>query len=85
MNLLIEITPLARELLGKRAALRGESPESLASEMIERAVKPVKSLDELLAPFRQSFEESGATEEELDALVKEAKKEIWEEDRKAKS
>ncbi|HEV3386723.1 MAG TPA: hypothetical protein VG097_18045 [Gemmata sp.] len=42
-------------------------------------IMPEKTLDEILAPFRQSFAESGMTEEELDVLIEEARKEVWEE------
>ncbi len=36
-------------------------------------------LDEILAPFRCEVEESGITDDELDALVEEARKEIYQE------
>jgi hypothetical protein len=40
---------------------------------------PEKTLDEILAPFREEFAKSGITEEELDVLIDEARKEVWEE------
>lgn len=38
-----------------------------------------RTLEETLAPFRQAFAKSGMTEDELAALVEEARAEIWQE------
>lgn len=70
--------------LAERAAQDSKTVEALASELIERAVKPgERTFDEILAPFRQEFAESGMTEEELDALIEEARQEVWEEKQRA--
>lgn len=37
------------------------------------------TIDEILAPIRKQFVESGTTEEELDALIDEAREEVWQE------
>jgi plasmid stability protein len=72
--------------LAERAARDGKSVEVLAGELIEKAVAPAKekTFAEIMAPFAKSFEESGMTEEELDALVEEARQEIWEENQRPK-
>jgi hypothetical protein len=59
---------------------------ALASELIEKAVAHAKekTFAEIAAPFAKSFEESGMTEEELDALIEEARQEVWEEKQRAK-
>ena len=53
--------------------------ESLVAEATRRRnridVPAEKSFDEILAPFRRSVEESGLSDEELDALFREARKE----------
>jgi hypothetical protein len=45
---------------------------------VERALERF-SLDEILAPVRKQFAETGMTEEELTALVKEERKAMWKE------
>ncbi|HXG66734.1 MAG TPA: hypothetical protein VNO70_16655 [Blastocatellia bacterium] len=63
----------------RRAASRqGQDAERYAISALRKAVnKP--SLDEILAPFRKEFAESGMTEDEFDNLIEEARQEIWEE------
>ena len=38
-----------------------------------------KTFDEILAPFRVEFAEIGMTEAEFDALIEEARGEVWQE------
>jgi hypothetical protein len=38
------------------------------------------TLDEILAPVRKEFVESGMTEEELEVLIDEAREEVWQEE-----
>jgi hypothetical protein len=45
----------------------------------EVALRP--TIDEILAPIRQGFAESGMTEEELDHFFTEAREEAWQERR----
>lgn len=35
------------------------------------------TIDEILEPIRKQFVESGMTEEDLDALIDEAREEVW--------
>ena len=39
-----------------------------------------RTIDEILAPVRKQFVESGMTEEELDVLIDEAREEVWQEE-----
>ena len=56
MSRLLELPERLEQRLAKRAAEVGKSFEAFAREVLERAVpESVKPLDELLAPFRQSF------------------------------
>ena len=86
MTLTIELSESVERRLAARAAKAGKPVEVLARELIEEAVPPAKekTWQEIVAPFAQSFEESGMTEEELDVLVKEARREIWAEQQRAK-
>src|SRR5205085_7218237 len=55
---------------------QGKSPADFVRELIEVQVLASKSFDEILAPIRQGFEESGMTEAELDELFTQARKEV---------
>ena len=47
--------------------------------LIERHVRGLGTLSELLAPTRREFADSGLSEDELDSLVEEARAEAWRE------
>jgi hypothetical protein len=57
----------------KRAKELGKTPEIYIESLIDAATM---SFDEILAPVRKGFKESGATEEELDKAVIEARKAV---------
>ena len=64
MTLKIKISGEAEARLKERAAAHGKDPTAYAAEIVEEAVaKP--SLDEVLAPLRREFEESGMSDEQL--------------------
>ncbi len=75
-----------REKAGKRGltleAYLQRLAEQDAFEKAEDATTPPRTFDEILAPIRQGFEESGLTEEEINALLSEAREEVWRERRK---
>lgn len=55
------------------------------SERRERIKKnSEKSFDEILAPVRKGFEESGMSEEELMEFLEDVREEIWQEKQQAK-
>src|SRR5262245_20948750 len=72
----IEVTGLpvgttdALEQIGRE---RGKSAEELVREMIQAEIQAASSFDEILAPIRQGFKESGLSEEEIDELFKETR------------
>lgn len=39
------------------------------------------TIDEILAPIRKQFNESGMTEDELEVLIDEAREEVWQANR----
>jgi len=60
----LRLSKAALEKLSDRATAAGEDVAAYASDLLERAVlKP--SLDEILAPVRADFANSGMTEEEI--------------------
>lgn len=79
----IEITGLPS---GTRAAIeelsrsKGKSADDYLRMLIEAEVLSEQSFSEILAPVRQSFRESGMTEEELDALFEDARAKVHREE-----
>lgn len=51
----------------------GKSAEEFARMVLEAKLLALKPFREILAPLRQGFEESGITDDELDALVEEGR------------
>jgi hypothetical protein len=75
----LEITEIPLDTFKALDALaqqQGKSPAAFVREMIEVEVLVAKPIDEILAPIRQGFKESGMSEAELDALFTQARKEV---------
>ena len=78
----IEIAGLPPELLqalDERAQQIGTSREDYVRGLIQRDLTAPLSLRDLYAPVREQIAESGISEEELDALLEEAREEAWQE------
>jgi len=67
-------TKNALEELGRG---NGKSAEEYARMIIEAEVLSRKSFDEIVEPIRQSFDESGMTDEELSRLIEDAREEVY--------
>jgi hypothetical protein len=79
MTVVLELKPEIEEALQKKAKANGFEVNIYLEKLIEKDVDRAKTLDEVLAPFRREVEESGITDDELDALVEEAREEIYQE------
>lgn len=78
MEVTISVPPKIEEILGRKAAEKGQNIKEFIETLVERqAVKP--SLDEILAPMREDFAKSGMTEDDLDALIKSERRGMREE------
>ena len=78
----IEITGLPRgtkEAIEELSRSKGKSAEDYLRMLIEAEVLSERSFSEILAPIRQSFRESGMTEEQLDALFEDAREKVHQE------
>lgn len=74
----IEVQPETAQLLFAKAAARNLSLDEYLRAMAERDnAPPMKSLEDILAPFRAEVEAKGYTEDELDELFTEARKEVF--------
>lgn len=76
MTLTIELTPEQESRLRERAAKQGQDPADYARVLIDRGLM-LRSLEEILAPIRQDFAESGTSEGELERLVEEARNAVY--------
>jgi hypothetical protein len=82
MGMVIELSPTAEQSLSAMAEKNGTTLEVFAKDALEQIAvtgKYPRTLAEVMAPFAAEFEASGMTEEELDALVEEAREEIYRE------
>lgn len=83
MSITIKISEETERILAERAARYGQSLETYASTLLKRESR-AKTIDEILEPFRRSFEESGMTEDQLDEFVDQIRKDIYREQHGAK-
>ena len=77
MTVTLELEPKVESLLKERAKADGCDLPDYVKKLIERDVNRQRRFDEILAPFRQAVEESGISDDELDALFTEARKDVF--------
>jgi hypothetical protein len=84
MAMTIHVPERVERKLTERAAKVGKPAEALALELIEQGVDREPTLAEIMAPFAREVAESGMTEAEFDALIEEAREEVWQEQQRKK-
>jgi hypothetical protein len=78
MTITIDLPVDIETALRKKASADGQDFQIFVLETLKtKAFKP--SLNEILAPVRKNFADSGMTEEELDELIETERQSIWEE------
>jgi hypothetical protein len=77
MSIQVELKPEVEAMLQKRALDRGCDVAGYVERLIEKDVLASQSFDEILAPIRQGFQESGMSEDELDVLFEEAREDAF--------
>ncbi len=83
MTITISLPPEIEESVKSQADKEGKALEVYVESLVEEGSRrrnridllAEKSFDEILAPFRRNVEESGMSDEALDALFSEARKE----------
>lgn len=84
MELKITVSEQATAALEQRARERGcTDVNKYIERLIATDLLAAKSFDEILAPIRKSFQESGMSDNDLDALFEDAREEVYQE-RKAR-
>lgn len=79
MTVVLELKPEIEEALQKKAKAKGFEVNVYLEKLVEKDVEHQKTLDEILAPIRKNFADSGMTEEELDTLIESERQAMWEE------
>jgi len=83
MTITISLPPEVEEAVKSQATKEGKPLADYVESLVEEGSRrrdridllAEKSFDEILAPFRQSVEDSGMSDEALDSLFTEARKE----------
>lgn len=78
-TLTIEVPENIGAVLDEKAENNGKDVAEYVKDLIEKDVDCKKSLDEILAPIRQNFTESGMTEADLDDLIESERQAMLEE------
>lgn len=80
MELTITVADETKSALEQRARERGYSDVSKYVErLISTDLLAAKSFDEILAPIRKTFQESGMSDDELETLFEAAREEVYQE------
>ena len=77
MSLTITLKPETEAKLKSKASAQGFEVADYVENLIEKDIDPRKTLDEIFAPVRKEFEESGMTEDEFDKLIYQARREVY--------
>ena len=72
----INIPDGTQRILAEQAALRGQSVESYAAELIRKGVIGGRTFAEILAPFREQVASSDIPDTERDELFEAARNEV---------
>ncbi len=79
----IILKPETESLLINRAAAKGYNIDDYIKKLVEEDYRKTRTLDEIFAPLHKQVKESGISDEELDELFSEARREYYAE-KKAK-
>jgi plasmid stability protein len=74
----VNIPDSTERMLAEQAAMRGQSVESYAAELIRKGVSGSRTFAEILAPFRDQVHSSEIQDAELDGLLESARNEVHE-------
>lgn len=75
MSVVLELEPDVEVALTKKADAKGLP----LSKYLETVVRREMTLDEILAPVRKNFADSGMSEEELNEVIDRERQAMWEE------
>jgi hypothetical protein len=73
----ILLKPETETLLINRAAAKGCNVDDYVKKLVEEDSNKLRTLDEIFAPVRKEFDESGMTEDEFDELIYQSRREVY--------
>ncbi len=76
MVISVNISEGTKQMLAQQAAMRGQSIESYAAELIRKGVVGGRSFAEILAPFREEIASIQIPDTELNNMLEEARNEV---------
>jgi len=79
MTLTIQVPKNIGAVLEEKARNQGKDVAEYVENLIEKDIDHRETLDEILAPLRKDFAESGMTEDDLDELIESERQAMWEE------
>lgn len=85
MSIILPLSQQTEDLLRRRAAACGLTPEAFAQEAVEQRLRFPESLQELLAPIHEETQRRGLTETQLGDLIEGARDEAFSANAKKRS
>lgn len=91
MTVVLELEPEIEEKIKMQASKDGLKVEVYVQSIVKEATNKrerieklaEKSFDEILAPVRQDFDESGMSEDELNEFIDDLREKVWQEKQNA--
>ncbi len=78
MTITIDLSSEVETVLQEKASADGKNIQNYIEELLKKQLlRP--SLDEILAPVRQDFDESGMSEEDLNGFFDDLRDKVWQE------
>ncbi len=77
MTVVLELKPELEAALQLKASAKAFTVNNYVEELIEMDIERGPSLDEILAPVRKQFDDSGMTEDELDDFMNGIRNEVY--------
>ncbi len=79
ITLTIQVSQNVGAILEETAKNKDKGAAEYVGDLIEKDIDRRRTLDEILAPLRKDYAESGMSEEDLDALIESERQAMWEE------
>lgn len=81
----LSLTPEEEQMLLWCVTEKGQDVAGYLHTLVEEDLRRPPALSEILAPIHEEFRQSGMTEDELSALIDEAREEVWQEKQRGKA
>ncbi len=83
MTVVLELNPEIEEALQNKAKAKGFEVNVYVEKLIKKDVDHSETADEILAPVRRDFDESGMSEDELNEFIDDLREKVWQEKQNA--